>query len=324
VGQGTFTEMVFELIDASEREGWTDKLVVSAREFNPGNPSLTAFAQLIGLAPSTPLELERIIRQNKGFLDVDAWLARVGRIEAQVCRVEIPLPGGASTNYGTGFLVAPDVVITNYHVAEPLIDGSALTDDAILRFDYKRTADGSTVQQGTEVRLTTDWLIDKSPPSAMDGLPDPKSGAPKEDELDYALIRLARALGQEPIGGGAAPNAPPRGWIEVPDKAYGFPTNSTLFIVQHPDAEPIKIAQDEDAVIGLNENGTRVRYRTNTLPGSSGSPCFNIDWLLVALHHSGDSNYALGHQPEYNEGIPFSAIRQLLQHRGLVSILGGP
>ena len=28
-------------------------------------------------------------------------------------------------------------------------------------------------------------------------------------------------------------------------------------------------------------------YRTDTEPGSSGSPCFNDPWELVALHHSG-------------------------------------
>jgi len=30
-----------------------------------------------------------------------------------------------------------------------------------------------------------------------------------------------------------------------------------------------------------------VQYLTDTLPGSSGSPVFDKDWRLVALHHSG-------------------------------------
>ncbi|HYO71036.1 MAG TPA: serine protease, partial [Archangium sp.] len=46
-------------------------------------------------------------------------------------------------------------------------------------------------------------------------------------------------------------------------------------------------------------------YRTNTLEGSSGSPCFSQDWALVALHHSGGP----GALAKYNEGIPISTLR---------------
>ncbi len=57
----------------------------------------------------------------------------------------------------------------------------------------------------------------------------------------------------------------------------------------------------------MNANQTRVRYRTNTETGSSGSPCFNSDWDLVALHHSGIV--------KYNEGIPINCIVALLKQR---------
>jgi V8-like Glu-specific endopeptidase len=56
-----------------------------------------------------------------------------------------------------------------------------------------------------------------------------------------------------------------------------------------------------------------VSYKTNTDGGSSGSPCFDQDWNLVALHHSGDPNYALGP----NEGIPIDAIVTAIQSRGI-------
>ncbi len=64
------------------------------------------------------------------------------------------------------------------------------------------------------------------------------------------------------------------------------------------------MALDTEAVIGLNDNKTRVRYTTDTEPGSSGSPCFNQNWELVALHHSGDPNWL----PSWNEGIPTDLI----------------
>jgi V8-like Glu-specific endopeptidase len=88
--------------------------------------------------------------------------------------------------------------------------------------------------------------------------------------------------------------------------------------MQHPKAEPLKLAFDTDAIIGLNPNGTTVTYRTNTEGGSSGSPCFDINWNLVALHHSGDPDWL---NPTYNAGTPFSAICSLLEKRDLLTSL---
>jgi V8-like Glu-specific endopeptidase len=70
----------------------------------------------------------------------------------------------------------------------------------------------------------------------------------------------------------------------------------------------------------LNANGTRVRYATNTLGGSSGSPVLDMDCRLIALHHYGDKAYQ---HPAYNQGIPIEAIRKLLESRGKAGNLGG-
>jgi V8-like Glu-specific endopeptidase len=142
-------------------------------------------------------------------------------------------------------------------------------------------------------------------------------GIPDEDQLDYALLRLDGSPGGESIGK-SEPGAPTRGWIKIPEKPYDFAPDSALLIVQHPSAGPLKLALDTQAIRGLNENGTRVKYRTNTEAGSSGSPCFNINWELVALHHAGDPNFSIVHQPEYNQGIPFHAIYELLKKRNLL------
>jgi hypothetical protein len=104
----------------------------------------------------------------------------------------------------------------------------------------------------------------------------------------------------------------------VPADAYAFPPGSPIIIVQHPQGDRLRLAIETNGIIGVNTARTRVTYRTNTLGGSSGSPCFNQDWTLVALHHSGDP----GVSAPYNEGIPISTIRAHLPDavRGL---LGG-
>jgi len=74
-------------------------------------------------------------------------------------------------------------------------------------------------------------------------------------------------------------------------------------------------------MIGTNTSATRVRHRTNTQAGSSGSPCFDRNWNLIALHHYGDAKY--GHAPLFNQGIPIAAIRKQIEEKGLGGALGG-
>jgi hypothetical protein len=287
----TIVDAAFEVIRTANAEGWTLPLVTAARASNPGNPQLLAFCQDLGLAPATPAhpELERLVRQSNSYLDLNQWRTRLGEIEAQVCRVEVGPP--AACTFGTGFLVGPDLLITNHHVLALVIEGKIDPSDVILRFDYKRLAAGNVVSPGLEHRLAKDWLVDQSPPS----------------ELDYALVRVEGAPGDRPLGHGAEPGAPARRWI-VPAPKHAFAPGTPLFIVQHPRANPIQLALDTEAVLGLNGNGTRVRYRTNTERGSSGSPCFDQDWNLVALHHAGDPDHSFGHATGCNEGIPFAKI----------------
>ena len=138
------------------------------------------------------------------------------------------------------------------------------------------------------------------------------------------MLRLAAPAGREPVGGTAEPMAAKRGWVEMPKAPHEFAPGSALFIVQHPKGNPLQLALDTEAVIGANANGTRVTYRTNTEPGSSGSPCFNRDWELVALHHLGDPDYSVGHAAAYNQGVPITAIQHLLAGRNRSDLLGDP
>ncbi len=310
--------IVFRLIQAAEAEGWVDQLIAGARESNPGNPRLFVLAQELNLATLMPSELtargslERIIRTTNSFLDVNTWRETLGKLESQVCRIEITKKNNYCS-FGTGFLIAPNVVITNYHVIEPLILEQATFSNVILRFDFKQV-DGRVINQGTEYRLVNDdWMIDRSL-----YLPDNANRLPTPDELDYALLRLDGVPGNEAIGQTPDPISPERGWIKLTDAIYEFVPNTPLFILQHPQGEPLKLGFDTESIIGVNKNGTTVKYRTNTESGSSGSPCFDINWKLVALHHSGDPAYE---GAQYNAGTPFSAICARLNRQGLLQNL---
>ncbi len=261
----------------------------------------------------------------------EAWLERLGAILGRVCRVEVQATQG--TSYGTGFLVGPDMVLTNYHVVEPVLKSwpSASAETVTCRFDFEKHADG-TVRDGREAKLDATKAIRSSPYSNLDNIPYPKTEEPDRDCLDYALLWLKEPVGNQPIGSSPEPAAKPRGWITPPKIPYGFGSRE-LYIVQHPRGQPIKLALDTSALearagdtvqYGPNALRTRVLYRTNTDHGSSGSPCFGPAWELAALHHAGDPDYHLAHTPQYNQGIPIDTVEADLKERHLVELAPMP
>lgn len=321
---------LLRVIQDSNATLWWRDLVWEARKAVPGDPGLLAFEERFSGAPTTlavngdevrPVwgrQLELKIKDAQSTFDIGTWRRRLGEIEGRVCRIEFP--EGAAR--GTGFLVGPSVVLTNYHVIEKLKNGAVAPAAAVLRFDYKVADDGVTVQAGTTFQLAAGWLLDSSRYSQHD-LEIKPSEDPSPDELDYALLKADGEPGNASVGGPTSdPNPTLRHWIEIPAVDHDFAAQRSLYIVQHPDGHPMQVALDTEAVIGLNGNRTRVKYTTTTQPGSSGSPCFGPDWQWVALHHSGDPKYWQGQQPEYNQGIPVPAIRQLLAARGMADLLG--
>ncbi len=326
-----YPETVSAVIDRANMEGWWDKLVVKAREANPGNPRLLAFSQQFGFSSIdqtvTRQELERIIDPQNPLLDVNVWREELGKLEAQICRIEIGTERGRSIT-GTGFLFGgPRVVMTNYHVMEPVIksklnqttaDGdSARPENVKCRFDYKRTGDGAVLNSGVTYALASDWLIDASENFPLDQESPP-------DRLDYALIRLAEPAGSDTVGDKHNRAGEKRGFIPLPQTPFIPAPASGLSILQHPRGEPMKLALDSKGVMSPNDGKTRLRYQTNTERGSSGSPCFTFKWELTALHHSGDPDFDPAHKPTYNEGIPMTAIMDLFNQRGVPAKLVEP
>lgn len=56
-------------------------------------------------------------------------------------------------------------------------------------------------------------------------------------------------------------------------------------IIQHPGGLPKQLAYLANTVVDASDG--RVQYLTDTEPGSSGSPVFDMHWNVVALHHAG-------------------------------------
>ena len=86
------------------------------------------------------------------------------------------------------------------------------------------------------------------------------------------------------MSGGAKPSA--WGWNTLPESSDGlFVKGEYVSIIQHPNGEMKQIALRENQILDFFD--AFLHYRTDTAPGSSGSPVFNDQWEIVALHHSG-------------------------------------
>jgi len=245
-------EVVYKLIQWAEQRDQVERLLMAARAANPGNEALHRFSQEVALTSDRAPEsgwLETMVMHSVPFQDVGTWRERLGRVERCVCRVD----AGDGQGVGTGFLIGPDLVLTNCHVADAFRSAPAA---AGVRFDAAGAGENGPPKNGGFTALAPEWLVDSSP----------------TDELDYAVLRLAGTPGRE------------RGWLR-PRAGHHFVPGEPLFILQHPRAQSMKLAVG--SVTGVSVETDRVTYSVNTEPGSSGSPCFTAGWELVALHHRG-------------------------------------
>ena len=126
--------------------------------------------------------LQRNVRPALKKLPLRAWLDRLELIERQVCRVEA---NGAAI--GTGFLVGPRAVLTNWHVVREARNRSVMG-DLLCRFDYNQLASGAT-QAGETCKVAD--VVAESPFSPAELTATPDTPPPKPDELDYALLTIA-------------------------------------------------------------------------------------------------------------------------------------
>ena len=333
---GPMPQIVNAVIQNAEKRDALHKLIAAARAANPTNMRLLTVSAAIGLEPGSPVEdvpegeklatatahFERMVDPQRGIADLGSFAARLQELLHQVCAVEL------GDHFGTGFLIGPQTVLTNYHVVERAYKGSFDPRNIRLRFDYQRLRDGRTTNAGVEYQLGADWIVAGSRYSDADTKPYDPQHVSAEDELDYAVLRPAQELG---LGAPTGPITNPRGWLSPPAQPFEFAPDTFLMVIQHPCHDPISFDDAQDAVLRVNANGTRVQYRTNTMPGSSGSPVLNRHLELVALHHSGEpggpdfmlechQQVSKGH---YNEGIPIASIQAHAAAHGVGWVFGG-
>src|SRR5688572_4087709 len=278
------TKYVFaDLMEVAVQQGWRDELVRGALIDNPRNPRLKNAASALKIelrAPATepPTGSVRVADLDRGRLEKTArergvsvnfgdYTKRLNALGRAMCSIEVPT-GQAR---GTGWLVGPDLVLTNFHVVEDVQKNAVAATDVMCRFDYFTEA-----AAGVPCGLAAKWLEDWSPYALADERPD--AADPTVDELDYALIRLARRVGDEKAGN------VPRGWITVLAKPPVMVAEDIVMIPQFPDGRSLELSFGK--ALAYNGSATRLRYDANTTEGASGSPAVTMALDPFGLHHA--------------------------------------
>lgn len=313
-GRG-LADVIFDIMDTSNRHGLLDQLLVAAVQERPYRPDLRSLVFYYAKQPgwtaafeSNGLDvggaLEQLTISGNPFIDTTHLARWLIRVERQVCQVRC---GNA---YGTGFLVAPDLVMTCHHVVKTHLNGSVNAVDVQARFDYRRTRpDAEPSAVGPWIGIDPGWKIPNSPPSQADVTLD---GEPDDHELDFALLKLQELVGRQQTDDGATQ----RGWVDLSTDLSIPDQQAPIFIVQHPQREvmpppqmPLQITFATPGFESLNKNKTRIAYTPSTKPGSSGSPVFDGMLRVVALHHNrGQINPQAKNLVKNNRGIPLSKI----------------
>ncbi|WP_372803238.1 trypsin-like serine peptidase [Paracoccus seriniphilus] len=160
---------------------------------------------------------------------------------------------------GTGFLVGPNLLLTNHHV----LNSVATAIEARVDFEYERSreqlsgAAAAGYGPRRELRLDPERLFVTSP--AIGG-------------LDYTFVRIAEDVAQQ------------YGHIPMSRGSFTGRRYEPVFLLHHPKGD-LKQASVDDTEI-LNIDADLLLYAADTDAGSSGAPVITRNGKLCALHHA--------------------------------------
>jgi hypothetical protein len=237
-----------------------------------------------------------------------ALLSLLSRHRRAVARIVVPpgnhldfmgrrQPGGWT---GTGFLVGPNLLLTNHHV----LNSPEVAAAASIEFDYELPEDQLVVELATPEPPTVRFSLD---PSRL-FLTSPATGS----GLDFTFVWTSEDAAKQ------------FGTIRLERGSFMIRPGEPVFVIHHPAGRLKEASLDDTELLGINS--TCLLYAADTEGGSSGACVFNSRGKLVALHHAFREGEDLkakfpdarqdGREVSVaNEGIKIAAIALDLEHR---------
>ncbi|QBP42811.1 DNA/RNA non-specific endonuclease [Paenisporosarcina antarctica] len=254
-----------------------------ARELKSKNPLEVDTPERVALRksiinPRDGLAIERIIGREDLF--PISYLEAGLKAATSVCRIEIRDRIGRVLGYGTGFLVSPSLLLTNNHVLE--------------NYD---TAQSSVAQFNYEIDLD----LNERPMKSFRLTPE--RFFITDQKLDFTLV----AIEEVSDDGTKVSNF---GFLPLISQTGKALVGEYVSIIQHPSGAHKAVAIRENQILDVFDN--YIHYTTDTMPGSSGSPVFNDEWIVISLHHAGVPDPKNPAEFIANEGIRISSILQFV------------
>ena len=113
-----------------------------------------------------------------------------------------------------------------------------------------------------------------------------------QDNLDVTIFRLDKE-----VSGTVDP-------YPLRESLPKLNNNERIYVIGHPEGGGLSLSIHDNML--LDHKDPKIHYRTPTEPGSSGSPVFDKNWELIAVHHAGGKNVKMLNGEGYyaaNEGI---------------------
>jgi hypothetical protein len=256
------------------------------RELLRAAPAAPAARQL-----DSPSEQEALLYHDDLTLPAGrvAWLTtvlhRMQELAPAVCRIESSYRNG-QPQIGTAFRIAPDSLLTNWHVLIQRDTGVSPI-AVVAEFGYDTDAENNPVS-ATLIRCRIDTIR-------------------TDENDDWGVIRFDPAT--------LPPNVPIIDPRTPPEPVMHQP----VFIIQHPQGGRKRLAYVRNPITYFDERV--IQYITDTQVGSSGSPVFDEHGHLIAYHRAGGKpqEFAGGPPVKKNEGIRISRILPALRQAGILA-----
>lgn len=225
---------------------------------------------------------------------------------------------------GSGVLFAPHLFLTAWHVVKPLFTKSGgqyrLRANAAGRikvaFDGVLGVGGTVrpSRQPQELGVHQDWCPLFVPCHAAELHHRlPPNLATLSGNWDFAVIRLAKPIGLE------------RNYAKLNGQAPVPRAGGTIHVVQYPSG-PVQWWHSNSIVAAANGQQShipslRFLHSVNATTGSSGSPCFDMDFELFGMHQGVWANGPAGTGAgATNRGVPISRIWETLEKTQLPTL----
>lgn len=294
-----FRTQLMATFEAAEDENWIKPLLAALSTQLGDDVQAGKFAGDLLYSHTGGTGLQTLLKFSDRY-ETRLFARKLLLVTGQVCLIKID-----AAPAGTGLLVGADQVLTAFHVISKLtsegksIEGSEKK--LTCEFDFVIEEDATGIRQvstGKTFAVSDNWLGPCSPPHEKELIQLPPPEDIPIDTLDYALITLA-----EPVGDSMTIDGLKRGWTVLSRPPKALRRFAWIRIVQYPQGQAQQGA--EGRITAIVPNGARLRYYVSTSNTSSGSPCWNFDLNLVAIHNLGGLNTPTGLE---NQGIPITPI----------------